>query len=156
MTNEQRNALIDMLKRLTGRNRPAIRALTPEQATRMNVPNALVDPRVRGGKVRGADRIMFMPQGTYQALESLTRDTGVNWGMESQANALMTFLHEAGHMRNGPKWQNERRQQRFALGHMVSAAKQLGVDPDKAQKMYEWAVEYTRKLPKDYHPRNLP
>ena len=148
--------LVQMLRHLTGRPKAGLRYLTPEQAKRMNVPNALVDPRMKNGKIVGASNRMFMPQGTYQALESLTKDTGVTWPEETQALALMTFLHEAGHMRSGKNWQNERRQQAFALGHYLSSAKRLGVDPEKAARMYDAVVKYTQSLPSDYRPRRKP
>lgn len=149
-------SLIDMVRQLSGRQNASIRYLTPAQAKRMNVPNALVDPVMKNGKIVGASRIMYMPQGTYQALDSLTRDTGVSWPEKTQAIALMTLLHEAGHMRSLKNWQNERRQQRFALAKYMWATKQLGIDPERAARMYDHVVKYTRTLPSDYQPSNLP
>lgn len=149
-------SLIDMVRHLSKRQNAAIRYLTPAQAKRMNVPNALVDPVMKNGKIVGASRIMYMPQGTYQALDSLTRDTGVTWPEKTQAIALMTLLHEAGHMRSLPNWQNERRQQRFALDRYMWATRKLNIDPERAARMYDHVVKYTRSLPQDYQPRRMP
>lgn len=146
--------LIEIARLLSGRQNATIRFLTPAQQKQMNVPNALVDPRLKNGKIVGSSHVMYMPQGTYQALESLTKDTGVNWPEKTQALALMTLIHESGHMRSGKHWQNERRQQRFALGKYMGIAGRLGIDPEKAKRMYDEVVRYTNNdLPKDYRPR---
>lgn len=153
------HALVQMVRQLSGRENAAVRYLTPQQQRRMNVPNALVDAvPVRGNKMRPS-RYMFVPQSTWQAADALTRDTGVNWPMESQALALMTLLHEAGHLRGGKHWQNERRQQAFALDKYLWAAKRLGIERDRRRAMFQYALDYTNKLPRDYRPlrpRSLP
>jgi len=112
---------------------------------------------MKGGKIVGASNVMFMPQGTWQALDSLTRDTGVVWPEKTQAQALMTLIHEAGHLRSGKYWQNERRQQQFALSRYKGVARRLGIDPEKAKRMYDEVVRYTRQeLPEDYQSRRRP
>lgn len=152
--------LIRLLQTLSGREDAALRYLTPQQQRRMNVPNAMVDAiPVPGSNRLRPSRYMWMPQGTYQALEALTRDTGVVWPENTQATALMTLLHEAGHMRGGKFWQNERRQQAFALDKYLWAAKQLGIEKEKRRRMYQQVLKYTNSLPPDYRPlrpRELP
>ena len=150
--------IVDFARWASGRPQASVRILSPEKARYMNVPNAMVDAvptKGRPNKLR-ASRYMFVPQSIGQAFDSLIKDTGVTWPEETQALSLMTLLHEARHLRNGKYWQSERRAQAWALGHYMQAANRIGVDPEKAARMYQYVQKYTQSLPPDYRPRTRP
>lgn len=146
--------ITELARWASGRPGVGVRYVTPKQAKQKNIPNALVDPRFRGGKIRGPEQFMYIPQSTFQAFESLTKDTGVVWPEKTQAIALMTVLHEARHLRGGPKWTSEVRAQDRALNLYKQAARRLGLPPDKTERMFDIVLKYTQSLPPDYRPKN--